>query len=624
MKPHKKSHFRLFYFAIISLTMAFSNNSAKGSSMEKDSLLSAQLRNMANGKVLLGDYDADGDADIFICGLGTDSIQSFIYRNDGPSIYTEIDPGFPKLQFPDASWNDYDRDGDLDILFSGAVIINDSLVPECHLYAYENGSYQEIATEISGVYKGSSAWADFDRDGDQDLIISGATAETSSGWLIHTSCKLYLNEGSGSFIELSPGIKGVYNCRMDVSDYDKDLYPDILISGELYDDGGFWHRITKLYRNSGNNSFSQVETGLPALRKGDVAFGDYDNDGNTDIILNGDPATPTNIVYIYRNNGDGTFYDVGIEIIGTVHGSINWIDYDNDGDLDFLVSGIQFPTADQPVSEIYRNAGNNMFSNDHNVGITGLMYSDASWGDIDNDNDPDLIIMGYSDKEGNDPQSLAYTNVSIEQNTPPLSPSTMNTELTTEGVILSWDQGYDDETPMHGLSYNIRLGSTSSGSDIISPLSLQDGRRQVHQTGNAYQSLSAIIRDLEEGTYYWSVQTIDHGFVGSGFGIEQSFTVTATGIESNISDESYSIHAYPIPAKDRINLSIISPKNTRLTFSIISLSGASIAKYTSHEVTKGKNLITFDLNKSSSSSCILSITNNNNLIYSQKILIVKD
>jgi hypothetical protein len=313
-KPHKKSHFLSLW--ILMLCLSFSSE-GQNTSLIKDSLLSAQIRDLAYGKTLAGDYDADGDIDIFITGSGKDSLESLIYRNDGPSGYTELDMGFPNLLFPDASWNDFDNDGDLDIFLSGAINPGDSLIPQAHLYAYDSGHYLDTQIDIDGVYTGSSAWADFDNDGDQDLFISGAQATTSNGWYVYTSSKLYVNEGSGIFSEANPGIKGVYNCQVDVSDYDNDMYPDILLCGELYDDGGYWHRSTMLYKNNGNNTFSQVETGLPPLRGGDVSFGDYDNDGHTDILLSGDPSTPTNLVYIYRNSGDGSFYDIGIEIIGT-------------------------------------------------------------------------------------------------------------------------------------------------------------------------------------------------------------------------------------------------------------------------------------------------------------------
>ncbi len=384
---------------------------AQNSTMQLNESLSEQIEDLAMGKVLLGDYDADGDIDIIISGQAH-SIKTLIYRNDGASVYTEIDPGFPELLFPDLSWSDFDGDGDLDVFLSGAQEINDTLFPQSHLYIFQDTSFTELPANIEGVYSGCSGWADFDLDGDRDLIISGAKETPSNAWVTPTLCRIYVNDGSGQFSEIQAGIKAVFNASIDIADYDNDQYPDIITTGELYDDGGNWHRSTFLYHNDGANVFSHIEAGLPALRAGDVSFGDYDDDGYTDILLTGDPLSPTNLVYIFRNNTMGNFYDIGIEIIGTEEGTIDWADYDNDGDLDFLVTGLQFPYAEFPVSEFYRNAGGDLFSNDHTTVIEGLMYSSVCWGDMDNDNDPDLVIMGYSDKALSGPRSLVYDNIS--------------------------------------------------------------------------------------------------------------------------------------------------------------------------------------------------------------------
>jgi len=589
--------------------------------MRLDSLLSNQLENLANGIALSGDYDADGDADIFISGNGEDSAQILLYRNDGLTGYTEIDPGFPSLLHSHASWNDYDLDGDLDIFYTGAININDSLIPQAYLFNNADGLFQAIATNIDGVYKGYSTWSDFDNDGDEDLLVSGAVATTNNGWMVYTSCKLYLNEGMGVFSKTNPGIKAGYQCKMDVSDYDKDGDVDLVICGEIYDDGGFWQRLTELYRNNGDNSFSVVQTGLPKLRAADLAFGDFDNDGFTDIIFSGDPPSPTNLVYVFRNDGDGGFYDIGIEIIGTIDGSIDWADYDNDGDLDFLISGIQFPTADYPVTQIYRNAGNDMFSNDHTIEIQGLMNSSVSWGDLDNDLDPDLLITGYAEKNKINPLSLVYMNENSVQNTPPIPPQNISSEPGENDVILSWDAGFDAETPYAGLSYNLKLGTFPGGGDIISPMALTDGYRQVFRSGNHHQSLSTYIRGLEEGTYYWSVQSVDHGFIGSEFIQEQSFTIEITDIVATPAHEDYQVKVYPVPVRDRIQLWIDSPVNEQINIKLTSTSGIAILHEVAYQISNGENNFTFHLEDAISGAYILSIHSGSQLIDTRTIII---
>ncbi len=84
----------------------------------------------------------------------------------------------------------------------------------------------------------------------------------------------------------------------------------------------------------------------PALSGSSVAWGDYDNDGDLDILLTGNGAGAI-ISRVYRND-DGTFTDIEAGLPGVASSSVAWGDYDNDGDLDILLTGVG-------ISRIYRN-----------------------------------------------------------------------------------------------------------------------------------------------------------------------------------------------------------------------------------------------------------------------------
>ncbi len=70
---------------------------------------------------------------------------------------------------------------------------------------------------------------------------------------------------------------------------------------------------------------------------------------------------------------------------------VDWGDYDNDGDIDLLITGstMSYPNSN-PVTEIYKNEGNNTFSKINNTSIDGVSEGHADWGDFDNDGDLDL------------------------------------------------------------------------------------------------------------------------------------------------------------------------------------------------------------------------------------------
>src|SRR5207253_1878954 len=87
-------------------------------------------------------------------------------------------------------------------------------------------------------------------------------------------------------------------------DFDNDGDLDILITGFTGSS-----RISRVYRNDGG-TFTDINAGLTPVRRGSVAWGDYDNDGDLDILLTGEASPGTNIARIYRNDG-GTFIDIG-------------------------------------------------------------------------------------------------------------------------------------------------------------------------------------------------------------------------------------------------------------------------------------------------------------------------
>ncbi len=149
----------------------------------------------------------------------------------------------------------------------------------------------------------------------------------------------------------------------------------------------------RLYRNNGDGTFTDVgaSSGTDDAGRGfAVPWGDYDNDGDLDLYLAND-GTPNRL---YRNDG-GVFTDVGAAS-GTDHTAQShgaaWADYDHDGDIDLYVS-IFFHTANR----LYRNNGDGTFTD---VGAASGT-DDAgngqgvAWGDYDNDGDADLYVANY-------------------------------------------------------------------------------------------------------------------------------------------------------------------------------------------------------------------------------------
>ena len=208
-------------------------------------------------------------------------------------------------------------------------------------------------------------------------------------------------------------------------------------------------------------------------------------------------------------------------------------DYDNDGDLDIL-SDCNLGSNNNSV--LYRNTGG-IFSEELRCDIIGVKYGSSSFGDYDNDGDLDIFITGKID---NAYVSKLYRNNVGVTNTPPSQPTGLSVEIDGENALLSWSAGSDAETiSAAGLNYNLRIGSTSGASDILAPMALpfSNGYRLIPEKG-MIQNLTATV-NLPEGTYYWSIQAIDTAFAGSEFATEASFVIGSPEI-STISNHSIS------------------------------------------------------------------------------------
>jgi hypothetical protein len=125
-------------------------------------------------------------------------------------------------------------------------------------------------------------------------------------------------------------------------------------------------------------------------------WGDYDNDGDLDILMTGGMLKSA----IYRNNGDQGFEEqTQFTLMGLYWGDAAWSDYDSDGDLDILITGIAGLGGLAARSAIYRNNGDNTFTQQTDISLTGVKFSSIVWEDTDNDGDPDILMSGLDSSD---------------------------------------------------------------------------------------------------------------------------------------------------------------------------------------------------------------------------------
>lgn len=232
-------------------------------------------------------------------------------------------------------------------------------------------------------------WADYDNDGDQDLLITKENGQV----------ELWNNNGEFIFTNVAEQAGLVtgnwYHAGAAFADYDHDGWLDLYIT-KYY--SSLWNPIENrtniLYRNNGNGTFTDVTVSAGVFVEPSVTFQpvffDYNQDGWEDLYLINELIEHTN--HLFENNGDGTFTEVseasgaGVNI-EAMSGTVG--DFDNDLDLDILVTNR--PGAGG-LNFLVNEDGD--FSNQAEVFGFGTDYScwGATWLDYDNDGWQDAFV----------------------------------------------------------------------------------------------------------------------------------------------------------------------------------------------------------------------------------------
>jgi len=152
-------------------------------------------------------------------------------------------------------------------------------------------------------------------------------------------------------------------------------------------------RLTLTNPPAGTLIFLPGGVGFPDIKRGAVAWGDYDNDGFPDLLFAGEGSYGE---HVFRNNGNGTFSPSGAVIDYVEYADAAWSDFDKDGFLDFVINGRGFPDT---ITKVYRNLGGTNFV-DIGAPLPGTRNGSVSWGDVNNDTYPDLLITGYNSVNG--------------------------------------------------------------------------------------------------------------------------------------------------------------------------------------------------------------------------------
>ena len=464
-----------------------------------------------------GDYDGDGDLDLLVAGQGKHDIAfTTLYKNVG-GVFTDSGIALLGLSRATAAFGDFDGDGDLDLAMTGLETNGAPTGPtRVRIYRNDGGTFTLVPGSFLGEFAGSVAWGDYDGDGDLDLLVTGVTTAAAGGV---AATRLYRNDG-GAFSAATQPFPDCYLGGLAWGDYDNDGDLDVVLTGT----SGTGGLTGVLWRNDGD-TFADAGSGLPGMDIGFTTWGDFDNDGDLDLLFGGDAFTSDgHVTRLYRNDG-GTLTDASAGLLGLLWSSGAWGDYDNDGDLDAMVMGYDAVASAQRTL-LYRNDAG-LFVDSGEL-FHDLFLGTLSWADYDNDGDLDLLTAGNN---GGADLLRIFRNDTATPNAAPSPPGNPTVSVAGTTARFSWDPASDDHTPAPGLSYNLRVGTTPGGSEIVSPQSGANGYRRLPEMGNVQTGLTARVGSLVPGTtYYWSVQSVDGAFVGSAFAPEGSFDVPVAGV----------------------------------------------------------------------------------------------
>ncbi|EAY27814.1 FG-GAP-like repeat-containing protein [Microscilla marina] len=249
---------------------------------------------------------------------------------------------------------------------------------------FEKITSSTIASDIAASR--SVAWVDVNGDGFLDAFVSNGRKGGENN-------SLYINQQDGSFTK-----KTNDPLVQDKMPSDGATWGDVDNDGDLDVYVVNWYGKANLfYLNDGKGNFTQIKnSNIIAGKFSETAcWADYDKDGDLDLYVTNSEGERNVLI---KNNGDGRFTVDNSQIVSKAtksSRSVNWVDFDNDNDLDLFVSN-----EGNATNELYINNGDKGFSasTNHAVVTSRASSMSSAWGDYDNDGDLDLFVANFKGK----------------------------------------------------------------------------------------------------------------------------------------------------------------------------------------------------------------------------------
>ena len=489
----------------------------------------APFEGVENGKVSWGDYDKDGDMDLALMGQSSTGTITNVYVNNN-GTFENTNQNFTKFIGGDIEFVDVNQDGYLDVAVAGNAEGN---VRKAELYINEEGNFFSKMDDynVEGLSQSDMEWGDLDNDGDPDLIMAGIDENNEFQTYYYTNLGDFNFLNEPLFYE-----NGMINGEIDIVDADQDGDNDLFTTGTRGStQNRQFHssRIKNTYYREGydedvdyNNYGFNVNSGY---MNGNAEYADLDGDGELDFLTIGE------------DNGGNIELQTNLNALNSLpklkNVDFDFADYNNDGQSDLIIAG-EDPNTGEAITKLYTTFPA-YFKNQYGIiesdlVIQGLRESSVDWIDYDKDGDLDLFLTGLDDA-GLAKAMLYKAENTNNLNTPPSKVTNLTATADEFGTVeFKWDKPTDNSSTE--FRYSIKVGTGEDKDEdsptygeyflddiIYSNSSAESGSTLINIPSLSTQNSREVI--LNPGTYYAAVQAIDGGNMGGPFSDTVSITL---------------------------------------------------------------------------------------------------
>ena len=564
------------------------------------------------------DFDNDGDLDLYVTNNDFGGVATFdaaknrnqLFRNDGNDTFV---PTMPQDMADDTSftsgqtWADYDNDGNIDLYTANANSIYERFLstttalgselfrnqgPQDYLFTRIISGDASSLNRIAGF---AAAWADYNNDGFVDLVITTASPNFYPNE-IQTNI-LFDNNGDGTFTRNTTST--IVNGPADFytipswSDYDLDGDMDLYITAGPIQNGvqqpDYFFR--NMLTETGTASFQRDLTSNFASepRDGQQAnWIDFDNDGDLDLYVTnfgGTPVVTSGMANDFYRNDNGAFTKVtsGALVTDTkISIGQTWGDFDNDGDLDLYVTNATSQSS---------FGGNDYYQNDGapNYTFTRITTGDfvtsgrsgwgASSGDYDNDGDLDLYVTINTITAGGARDALYRNDLSNGNNW-------INVKCI--GSISN----------KSAIGARVRVKATILGNTFwqmreISTQNASTGHNSLRAhfgIGDA-TSIDSLVVEWPSGTIDFGTNILPNEFVT----VTEGDQITSINENSPAAPGDFVLHQnFPNPFNPATTIRFSLPRKEHVTLKVFDMLGREVATLLEGELSIGEHSVVFD------------------------------